>query len=115
VIYIATEGSRGVARQRIPGWVDAHHIPQALRRNIMVIPDEVMLDRQEWVDALIEVGRSLRELPTLVLVDIFGASMSGPETVHETATAWVRMTLPPIFIQRERDSGLEFCLIGRVG
>lgn len=90
VIYVATEGSRGVAKQRIPGWMDAHHIPQALRRNIVVIPDEVMLDRPEWVDALIEVGRGLPELPTLVLVDIFGASMAGPETVHETATAWVR-------------------------
>ncbi|MBL9061711.1 AAA family ATPase [Tabrizicola sp.] len=90
VIYVATEGSRGVAKQRIPGWMDAHQIPQALRRNIVVIPDEVMLDRPDWVDALIEVGRGLPELPTLVLVDIFGASMSGPETVHETATAWVR-------------------------
>lgn len=90
VIYVATEGSRGVAKQRIPGWMDAHRIPQALRRNIVVIPDEVMLDRPEWVDALIEVGRGLPELPTLVIVDIFGASMAGPETVHETATAWVR-------------------------
>jgi hypothetical protein len=90
VIYVATEGSRGVAKQRIPGWMDAHSIPQALRRNIVVIPDEVMLDRPEWVDALIEVARGLPELPTLVLVDIFGASMAGPETVHETATAWVR-------------------------
>jgi hypothetical protein len=90
VVYVATEGSRGVAKQRIPGWMDAHQVPQDLRRNIVVVPDEVMLDRTEWVDALIEVGRSLPELPTLVLVDIFGASMSGPETVHETATAWVR-------------------------
>ena len=90
VIYVATEGARGVAKQRIPGWMDAHTIPQALRRNIVVIPDEVMLDRSDWIDALIEVGRGLPELPTLVVVDIFGASMSGPETVHETATAWVR-------------------------
>lgn len=90
VIYVATEGSRGVAKQRIPGWMDAHNIPQNLRRNIVVIPDEVMIDRPEWVDALIEVGRGLPEMPALVIVDIFGASMAGPETVHETATAWTR-------------------------
>jgi AAA domain len=89
-IYVATEGAHGVAKLRIPGWMDAHNIPESLRNNVAVIPDEVMLDRAEWVDALIEVALGMPDRPALVVVDIFGASMSGPETSDETARAWVR-------------------------
>jgi hypothetical protein len=90
VICVAAERPRGVAKQRIPGRIDAYQIPQALHLNIVVMPDRVMHDRPDRLDALVEVGRGLPGHPTLVLVDIFGAFMAGPETVHKTATALVR-------------------------
>lgn len=91
VLYIATEGGNGVGRIRIPGWMEHHKIPLDLRRNVFLWPKEVTLDTPDEVRKLVtsinhEVHRGGF---VLVVVDIFGGSMVGPETKDETARAWV--------------------------
>lgn len=91
VLYIATEGANGVGRIRIPGWYDAREVSEVDRGNAFLWPREVLLDSENSVDALI---RSLNaEIHgqgfTLVVADIFGGTMLGPETKDETARAWV--------------------------
>ncbi|WP_169791123.1 AAA family ATPase [Rubellimicrobium mesophilum] len=103
VLYIATEGGRGVATQRIPGWMEAHGIPPEERNNIHLYPQEVALDDDDAVEDLLDACASMRVqrdvVPgpgspkgafRLIVVDIFGSSMEGSETDHETARAWVR-------------------------
>jgi len=91
VLYVATEGHIGVAKKRIPGWMDAHGIPHEDRAGIHLYPQEIALDVDKDVDALIN------SLPyftpsnfSLIVLDIFGDTMMGPETSDETARAWVR-------------------------
>ncbi|NWP29097.1 AAA family ATPase, partial [Escherichia coli] len=38
VLYVATEGALGVAKQRIPGWYDAHDIPRDRRNDVVLYP-----------------------------------------------------------------------------
>ncbi len=103
VLYVATEGALGVAKQRIPGWYDAHDVSRNRRNDVVLYPQEIALDDENAVNDLVRscaINCSEREETTewedpahsfkLVVIDIFGASMMGPETSDETARAWVR-------------------------
>jgi len=90
VLYVATEGAIGVARQRIPGWMEAHGIPPEDAEGLHLYPQEIALDDDKAVDDLIETLHDSTIFFSLIVLDIFGATMMGPETSDETARAWVR-------------------------
>lgn len=109
VVYVATEGANGVGRRRIPAWCDNHDIPQPLRQNIYLYPDAIAIDEPLQVANLIETIKALGPF-VLVVLDIFGATMSGSEIEDKTARAWV------IGIQRIiRETGATVLAVAHTG
>ena len=108
VLYIATEGALGIAKQRIPGWMEAHAVPAELRSNLKLYPREIALDDPNAIAEILQscavevahrglargervwTDQNPRGAFDLIVVDIFGASMNGSEITDETARAWVR-------------------------
>lgn len=88
VLFVATEGSSGVGRLRIPGWYEHHAIPEADRANALLYPKEIGLDVKENVDALIQSIRAWGDV-SLVVLDIFAGTMLGAEKDDEVSKAWV--------------------------
>ncbi len=87
VLYVATEGANGVGRLRIPAWYDFHNVPER-ERGAFLYPQEIRLDVAEDIEGLIGAMRDDGPF-SLVIVDIFGGSMSGSEIEDKTARAWV--------------------------
>lgn len=88
VAYIATEGAIGVGTQRVPGWYDHHDMPAWRRRNLFLKTDAIAIDDtgavNKLIDAISEAGGF-----DLIVLDIFGGTMSGSEVEDTTARAWV--------------------------
>ncbi|RWD79736.1 bifunctional DNA primase/polymerase [Mesorhizobium sp.] len=88
-LFVATEGANGVGRLRVPGWFDHYLIEQSDRLNALLLPSEISLDIKSDVDWLLGEIAAAGPIDLLVL-DIFGGTMSGTEVEDTTARAWVR-------------------------
>ncbi len=89
VLLVATEGANGVGRQRVPGWFAHHGVAAEDRRDIHLLPAEISLDVPSDVQWLIDAMRAIGAFDMVVL-DIFGGTMSGSEIEDTTARSWVR-------------------------
>lgn len=88
VLFVATEGARGVMQARIPGWYDFYDIAPERRSHAAVYPQAISLDNADQVAILIATMQH-RQIGLLIL-DIFGGTMDGKEVEDITARAWVK-------------------------
>lgn len=89
VLVVATEGANGVGRLRVPGWFNHYSVDTADRRNIHLLPAEISLDNPADVRWLIGAMSDIGPF-ALVVLDIFGGTMSGSDIEDTTARLWVR-------------------------
>lgn len=89
VLVVATEGANGVGRLRVPGWFNHYSVDMADRRNIHLLPAEISLDNPADVRWLIGAMSAIGPF-ALVVLDIFGGTMSGSDIEDTTARPWVR-------------------------
>ncbi|MER9494165.1 bifunctional DNA primase/polymerase [Mesorhizobium sp. M0320] len=87
-LLVATEGANGVGRLRVPGWYD-HYQVDPDSRGALLLPNEISLDVKSDVEWLLKEIAAHGPIDLLVL-DIFGGTMSGTEVEDTTARAWVR-------------------------
>jgi len=87
VIYVATEGAKGVGRQRVPGWFEFHAVAPESRRNIFLRTEAPLIDVAAQVDLLISELRLVQA--KFIVLDIFGGTTQGSDTEDTTARAWV--------------------------
>lgn len=107
VCFVATEGSNGVGRQRIPAWMQHHAATD--NGNTFLYPKELCIDVPEQVTALIVTMRELGNF-ALVVLDIFGGTMNGSEIEDTTARKWVHG------IQRIlRETGASVLVVAHTG
>jgi RecA-family ATPase len=87
MLYVATEGANGVGRLRVHAWYDYYHVPE-VERGAHLYPREIRIDVTEDIGGLIRTMHD--EGPfALIVLDIFGGTMSGSEIEDKTARAWV--------------------------
>ncbi|PZP63003.1 MAG: hypothetical protein DI604_28160 [Delftia acidovorans] len=108
VLFVATEGAVGVAKQRIPGWYAHYKVPVEQRSNAYLYPQEIALDDKEQVEAVIATAKHLGI--GLLVLDIFGGTMNGTEVEDTTARAWVRSVQRLI-----REAGLTTLTVAHTG
>lgn len=88
VIYAATEGAKGVGRQRVRGWYEHYEIDRARRDNFFLRIEPPLMDVSGHVDKLLAEIKLVGGAK-LVVLDIFGGTTSGSDTEDTTARAWV--------------------------
>lgn len=108
VLFVATEGAVGVAKQRIPGWYAHYKVPVEQRGNAYLYPQEIALDDKDQVEAVIATAKHLGI--GLLVLDIFGGTMNGTEVEDTTARAWVRAVQRLI-----REAGLTTLTVAHTG
>jgi hypothetical protein len=89
VLYIATEGGKGVGKVRIRGWMDRYKISKKLRRNMWFLKDQIKLTTKADVDALVARLKELGDDFVLIIIDVAAGTMDGSEASDEVVKVWV--------------------------
>lgn len=80
VVYVASEGGRGVVNRLDAIWREKGHLARAAARNFFLLPVTVDLHGRADVPALVEMVQGMEEKPAFIVIDTLARSMgSGDE------------------------------------